>query len=356
MEHLNKKTIAVFVPHRGCPNDCIFCNQRKITGIENEQSEREIVEHIEAALRTIAHGQAVELAFFGGSFTAIDKYKQKELLEIAKKFIESGRIRSVRISTRPDSINEEILDFLRNHYVETIELGVQSMDDDVLKASNRGHNSDCVRKASELILKKGFKLGLQMMIGLPQDSETKVEKTVKSFIDMKPHFVRIYPVLIIKSTKLESLFKDKQFIPWDLQRTIEATTDAYLEFIAHGIAVIRMGLQSSDNIAIGKDIIGGAYHPAFGELIYSNIFKRIIEKHIAEEKRKDREYFVCQIVVSKNRVSQLVGINKSNSRFFYEKYQVSLHVETTEKDNSLLLDDKTTDLGKYFGTKRSYEA
>ena len=190
--------IPIFVPHEGCPFDCIFCNQRKITGSDTSITKSEISKIIEEHLKTLPECERyVEAAFFGGSFTGISKEKQGEFLEEARKFIESGDIDGIRLSTRPDYISEEILDRLLRYGVTTIELGVQSMDDEVLTASNRGHTAKTVEEAVRLIRKYPFRLGLQMMTGLPCDSFKKSLETADKIIAQKPDFVRIYPTLVL---------------------------------------------------------------------------------------------------------------------------------------------------------------
>ena len=196
--------IPVFVPHLGCPNDCVFCNQRSISGQQKMITKEEVKENIEFYLKNIKDKEAkIEVAFFGGSFTGIDVEKQEEFLQVAYEYIKQGKIQSIRISTRPDYINKAILKRLKKYKVETIELGVQSANDYILKKCNRGHNFADVKKASKLIRWYGFKLGHQMMVGLPESTRLDEVNTAKELIKLKPKMVRIYPVLVIKNTRLE---------------------------------------------------------------------------------------------------------------------------------------------------------
>ncbi|NLK88103.1 MAG: radical SAM protein, partial [Clostridiaceae bacterium] len=199
--------IPVFVPHKGCPNDCIFCNQKKISGQISDMTTDRINEIIEEHLKTIDEGAFAEIAFYGGSFTAIEKGLQQGFLKEAYKYVTAGRVSEIRLSTRPDFIDEEILGMLGQYGVRTIELGVQSLDDDVLKASCRGHDASCVYRSCDLIKKMGFRLGIQTMTGLPGDTRERCIDTAKKVISLSPELVRIYPVLVIKGTGLEKLMK-----------------------------------------------------------------------------------------------------------------------------------------------------
>lgn len=334
-----KKTIPIFVPHKGCPNDCIFCNQKKITGIEKEQTREEIISNIEAALGTIKEDHHVEIAFFGGSFTAIPIEKQIELLEIAKTYIDLGKVDEIRVSTRPDAIDQARLDLLKKYGVTIVELGVQSMDEKILRDANRGHNTACVFESSSLIKANGLRLGLQMMIGLPGDSEEKVKRTVEQFIGIGPEFVRIYPVLVIKETELEDLLERGLYKPWPLERAVESAKDAYLAFTRSGIKVIRIGLQASDTIAQGADLVDGPFHPAFGELVISLAYRDLIENQITVEKPFQNSEGI-RIRSPKKHISKLIGNKKSNKRYFKEKYQLDMSIQESSGEELLINETK----------------
>ena len=213
--------IPIFVPHKGCPNDCIFCNQKKISGQLEEMTTEKMHETVNAHLSTINRDTFVEIAFYGGSFTAIDKNRQEEFLKHAWAYIENGRVSEIRISTRPDRIDEEILGLLKRYGVRTIELGVQSLDDEVLRASLRGHDSAAVCKAAGLIKEMGFRLGIQIMTGLPGDTREKCLETAKKVISLSPDLVRIYPVLVIKGTVLEKLMERGEYRPQSLEEAVD---------------------------------------------------------------------------------------------------------------------------------------
>lgn len=196
--------IPIFVPHLGCPNDCVFCNQKSISGEQRQVSAEEVKEQIEFYLKSFKNKENtfIEVAFFGGSFTGIPQTKQEELLQAVQEYIEKGQVNSIRISTRPDYINKEILKLLKKYKVHTIELGVQSSNDYILKRSKRGHTFDDVKKASKLIRWNGFCLGHQMMVGLPESTRLDELNTARDLAKLKPKIMRIYPVLVIKNTRI----------------------------------------------------------------------------------------------------------------------------------------------------------
>ena len=196
--------IPIFVPHLGCPNDCTFCNQKKISGQTKMVTAKDVKDTIEYYLKYFKQeNNYIEVAFFGGSFTGIEPEKQEELLGAAFEYVKAKKVNSIRLSTRPDYIDKEILKRLKKYGVKTIELGVQSTNNYILEKSKRGHTFEDVRKASKLIRRYGFTLGHQMMIGLPESSKNDEIKTAKDLIKLKPKIVRIYPVLVINGTRLE---------------------------------------------------------------------------------------------------------------------------------------------------------
>ena len=207
---MKKRIIPIFVPHRGCPHDCIFCNQKKITGVSTDITSEDVKNIVDEYLTTIDKDANVEIAFFGGSFTAIDVDIQKSLLSVAKEYVDKGLVNDIRMSTRPDCIDEDILKMLKEYKVSIIELGVQSLDEDVLRDSIRGHHAEEVFKSAKLIKDYGIQLGLQMMVGLPSDAERKCIETARKFIEMKPDCVRIYPTLVVKETGLENLLNERK--------------------------------------------------------------------------------------------------------------------------------------------------
>ncbi|CAH2212953.1 elongator complex protein 3 [Tepidibacter aestuarii] len=328
---MKRRIIPVFVPHKGCPHDCIFCNQKKITGVSTDVSANDVKNIIEEYLETMDDGVHIEVAFFGGSFTAIDINIQKELLSVAKEYVDKGIIKDIRLSTRPDCIDEIILDNLKEHKVSIIELGVQSMDDDVLKQSIRGHSQEDVVRAVNLIKKYGFELGLQMMLGLPSDNEKKCTQTADKFIALRPSFVRIYPTLVVKDTGLENLYNESKYSPFDLDTTIEISKKLLIKFQLENIKVIRVGLQTTEDISLGKDVVCGPHHPSLRELIEAKIYRDYIENIIKSSNIKDS----ITVYVNKRNISKIVGNKKSNIIYLYERYNIKMLV----KEDNLPVDE-----------------
>ncbi len=271
--------IPVFVPDLGCPHRCVFCNQKKITGLEQVPDNREVNRKIESYLETMPKGDGIvrEVAFYGGSFTAVDKDLQKELLKPAYEFMVKGDINSIRVSTRPDAISEDILVLLSGYGVSTVELGVQSMDDEVLWKSGRGHTSRDVLRAAALLRSWGFCMGLQMMIGLPGAAEEADLYTASELTALAPDMVRIYPCLVLKGTHLEEMYFKGEYLPLELGEAVQRCKKLLVMFEKEGINVIRIGLQPSEQINLSGDVIAGPYHPAFRELVESAAARDMLE-------------------------------------------------------------------------------
>lgn len=241
--------IPVFVPHLGCPNDCIFCNQKTISGEQKQVTKEDVANTVEYYLSSFKEDNAyIEIAFFGGSFTGIDVEKQEELLSAAYEFIKQGKVNGIRLSTRPDYIDKEILRRLKKYKVTTIELGVQSSNDYILKRCGRGHTFEEVKNASKLIRRFGFTLGHQMMCGLPESTRLDELNTAKDLAKLKPKIVRIYPVLVLKGTKLAKEYENGEYEPLSCNQAVEICKELYYFFQSKKIQVIRMGLQNTKNI------------------------------------------------------------------------------------------------------------
>ena len=297
------KRIPIFVSHMGCPNDCSFCNQRKITGHSETVTAKKAEEIIENSLKTLPENSDVEIGFFGGSFTGIELSLQKELLAAAKKYVDSGKVNAIRLSTRPDYIDIDIVKMLKSYGVTTVELGAQSMDDEVLKLNRRGHKSEDTIEASKIIKDAGLKLGLQMMTGLYGDTNEKCIETAKKIIELKPDCVRIYPTLVLKDTYLHELLSKGEYNPQSLENAVSLCADLKLMFEKENITVIRMGLMSSDNINPEKDVVAGPFHDAFGELVLSEIYF----KNLKDKIQKDSE-----VLVNPKSISAFIGDKKKN--------------------------------------------
>jgi histone acetyltransferase (RNA polymerase elongator complex component) len=303
--------IPIFIPELACPFQCIFCNQSKISGQQKIPTKQEIIEKIESHLTTIdIENCDVRIAFFGGSFTALPIDEQIDLLLLAQKYLKENKVKGIRISTRPDYIKEENLRVLKEYGVTHIELGAQSLDEEVLLKSGRGHTVEDVKIASELILKYGFVLGLQMMIGLPGDSHEKSLKTAQRIADFGATETRIYPTLIIEGTNLHSLYKKCDYQPISLEKAVEISADLFVFFHEKSIKVLRMGLHSSVDLELGKSLIAGPFHPHFKELVMSEIWKR---KFMNFDFEKDREN--CEIFVPPTEINFAIGFKSSNRLF-----------------------------------------
>lgn len=325
--------IPIFVPHLGCPNDCIFCNQKSISGQKTNMTKDKAKKIIDDYLESLKDENAeIEVAFFGGSFTAIEEKKQNELLELAYTYIEDGKVQSIRISTRPDCINKKILKRLKKFKVKTIELGVQSANDYVLERANRGHTFADVKKASKLIKWYGFKLGHQMMVGLPESTRIDELNTAKALIKLKPNMVRIYPVLVVKNTKLQEEYEKGIYEPLPLAQAIETCKQLVRMFADKNIDIIRVGLQNTDEIADPKDrnseVIAGPYHPAFRQLVESAMWYDAIVEKIKRLNVKVRE---VQVTVNPIDVNNVIGHKKENVIKLKDYYDVDLILKQDNK-------------------------
>ena len=318
--------IPVFVPHKGCPFDCVFCNQRKITGTTTDVTPNDVENIIEEHLRTLPReDRYVEVAFFGGSLTGIPMKEQSALMAAVAKF--GTQINGIRLSTRPDYISEEIMDNLVAHGVTTIELGVQSMDDEVLKASNRGHTAEQVRKAVEIIRKYPVRLGLQMMTGLVGDTREKSIYTAKEIIKLKPEMVRIYPTLTIKDTYLEKLYNKGLYKPQTLEEAVETAKVIMLMFEAANINVIRVGLQATNEISSEGSVVAGPVHSAFRSLVESSIYYDLIKSEL------DGKSGNITIEVKSSEVSNAVGNKRVNIEKIKQEFGVNLKIRGNKEMN-----------------------
>ena len=325
--------IPIFVPHLGCPNDCIFCNQKSISGQKNNMTKEKAKKIIDEYLENIKNedDKTVEIAFFGGSFTAIEKEKQEELLKLAYGYIEAGKVESIRISTRPDCIDKETLKRLKKYKVKTIELGVQSANDYILKRSNRGHTFEDVKKASRMIRWNGFKLGHQMMVGLPESTRIDEINTAKALVKLKPKMVRIYPVLVVKNTELEKEYEEGKYEPLSVVQAVEVCKEIVRIFADKKVDIIRIGLQSTDEIAEpgtkNSEVVAGPYHPAFRQLVESAMWYDAIVAKIKRLNVKVKEVEVSVNPIDSNNV---IGHKKENVQKLKDTYDVDLILKQDE--------------------------
>lgn len=310
--------IPIFIPHKGCPFDCIYCNQKLISGQLKDVTEEDIRKTVDTHMATMKDAGRVEIAFYGGSFSGLPREEQIRFLELANEYIKQGRVEKIRISTRPDYITREILDCLSFYNVKTIELGVQSLDEEVLKKSCRGHGTEAVILSSGLIREYGLTLGIQTMIGLPGDNREKDLVTARQVAELSPDFVRIYPTLVIRDTYLEKLYRAQQYHPMTLEEAVGICSELLSFYESRNIRVIRIGLQATDTIRESGEVIAGPFHPAFRELVESKIMLNAVEKIIAERNLFDKQGI--SILVDRRDLSKAIGNKKSNIRYLKNKY------------------------------------
>ena len=316
MKHAN---ISLFVTHMGCPHQCSFCNQKTISGSVSALSPDDVAKTLEDA---VTHGNSpenTEIAFFGGSFTAIERGYMVSLLEATKPFMEKGCFKGIRISTRPDAIDGEVLSILKSYGVTSIEIGAQSTDDMVLTLNQRGHTREDIFNASFLIKKYGFSLGLQMMTGLLGDTDEKSLKTCEDIIFLKPDTVRIYPTIVLEGTYLAELYKKGEYSPQTLENAVSLCAKLLRRFHEESIKVIRLGLHSGGNVEEGY--IAGPYHQAFGELCEGEIYLCVAEEKLKLEKKGKKI-----IYVNPSEISKMTGQKQKN-----KKHLLSLGYEISVK-------------------------
>ena len=321
----NYYIIPVFISHQGCPHQCVFCNQDRIAGKYEEVFASDVRKIIDEYLETInSKGATIEVSFFGGTFTAIDVNKQKELLEVAREYKQKGLIHKIRLSTRPDAILPYILGYLKEYKVDIIELGVQSLDDEVLRKAGRGHSVNDVAVASKLIKEAGFTLGHQIMPGLPGDSFDIDIETTKKSIEMKPDICRIYPSLVIKDTPMEDMYNRGDYVPYSLDEAVYISGEMLKLYNEAKIKVIRIGLQPTDTITTGKDIVDGPFHPAFRELVEGHLICETLDKKCPKEK---------DIIVEINEkdISKLYTNKKQYFKRFLAGREGKVYVNTNNK-------------------------
>jgi histone acetyltransferase (RNA polymerase elongator complex component) len=278
--------IPIFISHQGCPQRCIFCDQYTITGHSGLEDQpvtpatvKKTIEQWLNRPRKENNG-GIQVAFYGGSFTGLSIKRQEELLRAVRPYIGTGQVNSIRISTRPDYIDDSIVSFLKEYSVSIVELGIQSLDEDVLQASFRGHSRQQSEDAISLLMKNGFTVGAQIMCGLPADTTKRLMKTVKRVAALAPDFVRIYPVLVIRGSGLEKKYRNSTYEPLSLSKAIALSCRMKTLFDQHGIKVVRMGLQPSRELE--SKLLAGPYHPSFGELVISRVLFKKSRKYLRQ--------------------------------------------------------------------------
>ena len=304
-KHIN---IPIFIPHLGCPNQCVFCNQRTISGV-SEFDISSVREQIDAVLSTVSGDTEAEIAFFGGSFTGIDRDLMISLLEIGYSYVTCGKVKSMRCSTRPDYINEEILEILKKYCVDTVELGLQSASDDVLNLTKRGHSFSDEKNAVKLITAFGIDLVGQMMIGLPGSSPFDEMKTADFIIESGAVGVRIYPTVVFHDTELKHLAECGEYTPISLEDAVTRSASVMRKFIDAGVTVLRVGLCASDNLVSDKTYFAGPNHAALGELCENKIYFEIIKEKIQPIAKEGSS---VTVEIPKGALSKAIGQKKIN--------------------------------------------
>lgn len=312
-KHIN---IPIFIPHEGCPNDCVFCNQRKITGT-SLKADRDICAEIDAAIDTCGD-RNVQIAFFGGSFTGIERSVMIRLLSDAYGYIKAGKVQSIRLSTRPDYIDDEILHILSQYGVTNIELGVQSANDTVLKNCRRGHTFSQTVTACEKIVKAGFVLGGQMMIGLPGADINDEIYTAKEIVRLGAREARIYPTVVFHATELCEMAKSGVYTPISNDEAAQRAAACYRVFAQNGVSVLRVGLQSTDNLYDKNEVYGGANHPAMGEMCEGLLYLSLIKEKVLENISLFDKSKTLVIHVPYGEVSKAAGHKKQNKAYLSE--------------------------------------
>jgi histone acetyltransferase (RNA polymerase elongator complex component) len=314
--------IPFFIPHAGCPFTCVYCNQWKISGKSEEIKPEEIDQYVETYLQKarLWKDRYVEIAFYGGSFTALPREKQVRLLRAAAEQKQKGRIKGIRLSTRPDYIDEEILERLLSYGVTTVELGVQSLVDEVLVKTCRGHCVEDTARALRFLRKYPFQVGYQLMLGLPGDSFSFAHLTAQRTVEARPDFVRIYPTLVLRGTTLAKWYREGSYIPWSLQEAVQMAVSWLGVFSFYQIPVIRLGLQAVENLSVEKDLVTGPYHPAFGELVESRLMLEQMKAGLEKLQIKAGE--TLTVFFNPRVYSKVVGQKKENLCFLQEKYRL----------------------------------
>lgn len=316
--------IPVFIPHLGCPNDCVFCNQKIITARQQAVTEGDVRRTVEQYLSTLRGStvKTIELAFYGGSFTGLPVPEQDRYLDIALEYKRAGIVDAIHMSTRPDYIDGGILDDLEAHEVDVIELGVQSFHPEVLAASNRGHTAEDIYRACDLIRARGFTLGIQLMIGLPEDSRERCIFSAKEAAAIGPEIARLYPTVVIDDTELARMMARGEYTPLPQKEAVSITKDMYRILTDAGVNVIRVGLKSTDLISENGRIEGRTYHPAFRQLVEGEIAREDLEAQLRDlaESGKLPDGGQLTFLCSPASMSNMAGHGACNRKHFTERY------------------------------------
>ncbi len=314
LRHFN---IPFFIPELGCPHQCVFCDQHRISGTQQAPKPEEVDLQVAAYLETFPKVERkVEIAFFGGNFTGLTLNEQEVYLKAAAKWIEAGEVSGIRLSTRPDYINPEVLKLLKRHGVSSVELGAQSLDEEVLRLVGRGHSAKHVEEASKMLLEAGFVLGLQMMTGLPGDTMEKTLYTARRIKELGATETRIYPTLVIRGTHLEQMYLEGSYQPLSLMETIDRCKQLLLFFEESNVKVLRLGLHPSEGLSLGSELLAGPFHPALKELVTTAMWKDIFHESV-----KNKTGQCLKLSVAPKELNAAIGHKAANKKWLHEHYK-----------------------------------
>ncbi len=345
-----QKIIPIFVIYKGCPNRCVYCNERITAGDYPDRITEDLFRRIvDKHLKSLDEYVYIQIAFYGGNFTGIDRNYQTELLEYAESYIRKGLVNSVRISTRPDYIDEDRAELLKNYHVKTVEIGAQSMVDEVLNLSNRGHSSDDVRRAMEILKAKGFETGIHLMAGLPGDTEERFRYTVEETIKLHPHMVRIHPTIVFQDTALAKSYQKGEYKPISMADAIKLCKYALGKFETANIPVIRLGLQMTREMEREGSIIAGPHHPAFRSLVEGSIFLDMASK-LLKSTGPGKE--IATFLLNPKDASDFRGMRNQNIKSIKERFdvtEISIREDSKQERGTLALviNGKISKLSKF---------
>lgn len=314
--------IPIFVVYKGCPNRCTYCNEKITAGNYPDRIREEHFRNtIDSYLKTASPGRdRIEIAFYGGNFTGMDRDYQRELLGIAESYVQDGPVGSIRISTRPDYIDETRIGVLKQYSVTTVEIGAQSMVDAVLERSRRGHSADDVRRSVRLLKESGFETGIHLMAGLPGDTETGFKYTIEETVKMQPHTVRIHPTLVLQDTELEGLFLKGEYRPLSLAEAVSLCGHACFRLRSANISVIRLGLHITEEMGTEGSVVAGPFHPAFGTLVEASLFLHMASQLLQEAQNPERK---ITFSVSPQDASRIRGLRNNNLSILKDHFRLS---------------------------------
>ncbi len=309
-------TIPIFIPMQACPHRCIYCDQQAIAGHSAVPDAASVKDIIREHLATLPADAVIEVGFFGGTFTGLALVRQETLLHAVQPFLAQGQVQSIRLSTRPDMIDDRAIELLLRMKVGTVELGAQSMDNEVLHLSERGHDDACVEKAARMIKASGLRLGLQMMTGLPGDTKEKSVATAKQFVAMMADDVRIYPAVVVRGTPMAQMYERGEYTPQSLQEAVDLVAELVPIFETAGIRIIRMGLHPSIGLLDGNALVAGPFHVAFGELVRTELWR---QKLIQIENPNDYNEIIIHVAAQVRNAA--IGHRATNRRMLEKHFR-----------------------------------